>query len=87
MKVLTWRVGEVGMEGTRWVRPDGTFTIGKRVYTNERLKEHVGEMIRFHDDDCLRGTIAVWLAVDNGPKKAPMTGKWLCRAHEVKDDN
>lgn len=84
MKILTWRCGEVGMEGTRLVRADGTFTIGPRVYTNERLKEHVGEVIRFHDDDCLRGTIACWLAEDNGPKRAPKTGKWLCRAYEVK---
>lgn len=83
---MTWRVGEVGMEGTRLVRSNGTFTIGSRVYANDRLKEHIGEMIRFHDDDCLRGTIAVWLALDNGPKKAPRTGKWLCRAWEVKSD-
>ena len=85
MKILTWRCGEVGVEGTRLVREDGTFTIGSRIYTDERLKEHVGEVIRFHDSDCLRGTIACWTAVDAGPRRAPRKDKWICRAREVKE--
>lgn len=50
-KIRTWRVGEVGREGTRLVEPDGCIIVCGRRYYNDRLLRHVGEIVFFHDDD------------------------------------
>lgn len=84
MRILTWRCGEVGVMGTRLVREDGTFTIGPLTYTHERLKAHIGDIIRFHDDDEDDGSIVCYTALDNGPRRAPLADKFICRAQEVK---
>lgn len=50
-KIRTWRVGEVGMEGTRLVLPGGRFTVCGKTYQSDRLIPFVGDYVFFHDDD------------------------------------
>jgi hypothetical protein len=82
--IFTWRTGEVGMEGTRLVSDDGTFTVCGRTYASELLKPHAGSIIMFWDHDYEDGRLSCFTTMDNGPRRAPLHDKWICYARQVK---
>lgn len=93
-EIRTWRVGEVGTEGTRRVEAGGIIQIGwsqrpqdrrpdgskwpRRKFQHDRLKPLVGRIVYFADNDS--GYIAVSHVewLQNGKAAA---GRSLCHIH------
>ena len=68
-RIQTFRVGEVGLEGTRLVLDGGRFSVGgsrgaKQLterwwYQHPRLQPYVGQIVYFADNDYRQGKVAV----------------------------
>lgn len=100
-RIRTWRVGEVGVEGTRVVLDGGRFRIGGklfngrmfyRTYQSDRLIPLVGEIIHFHDCDDLQNRIAVHECTFESSRKSStrerlIVGRPLGFACEIKESN
>lgn len=88
--IRTWRVGEVGLMGTRRVAADGSVTVGgsrgssmqRRVFRGDRLASLIGEIVMFHDCDRSDGRwsfhLAEWLT--NG---GVVQGRFICYAAPI----
>lgn len=83
--IRTWRVGEVGVEGTRYVLPGGYITVDGGVYHCSGMEPLVGKVVFFHDDDHEGGALAIshpcWHG--NGLVCAEVGDGWIGRARRV----